>query len=372
MKLRILTLAAFTAIALSAQGVAQQSNDGLERALADLNSGLVADSHAGVNISGDARVRNAYNEGGSRKNLDTRFRMNFTANVNESVSAFIGTTYHRTWDDTANDDTAGNINQAYLNVNSLFGDGGSWTIGTKHNTVASGRVTGYDDWDAAGADDTDTGIWYAHDAGGSNLQIGMIDDTGGSDQLTVELDWGLDIPGMGNVAIAPYYIADRTGGVQAGAGGDNTTLGAKFTGTFLGFGFDADMAKQGDDSASAVGLTLNIDALGAIPGVSSGTVDFLRTTADAGFLTDNPVAWGQAGLNNAAVWDQAETTQFGVSFSPAEGWSGRLARVESSANGNEWDVTMNHTFGGGVAGWFGYQSNDDAANTLWMTLGVDF
>ena len=61
MKLRMLTLAV-TAIALSAQGVAQQSNDGLERALADLNSGLVATQGAGVNISGDARVRNEWNE----------------------------------------------------------------------------------------------------------------------------------------------------------------------------------------------------------------------------------------------------------------------------------------------------------------------
>jgi len=368
MKLSMLTLAV-SAIALSTQGVAQQSNDGLERALADLNSGLVADSHAGVSISGDARIRNNWTEDLGRKDIDTRIRLNFTANVNESVSAYIGTVSASEWGDGLGAG-AGDVEQAYLSVNSLFGDGGAWTIGQKHTTVASGRVIGYDDWD--NADGGIQGIWYAHDAGGSNLSIGMHQgqDTD-NDLLTVEFDWGLNIPGMGDVTIAPYYMADRDGGLQFGAGGSNTTLGAEFTGDFLGFGFDADMAKQGDEDATAFGLSLNIDALGAIPGVSGGAVDFMRSTASDGFDASGAVAWGAAGLNSSALWSNDETTQFGVSFSPAEGWSGRLARVENE-NGNEWDITMNHTFGGGVAGWFGYQSNDDAANTLWMTLGVDF
>ena len=376
MKLRMLTVAV-TAIALSAQGVAQQSNDGLERALADLNSGLVADSHAGVDISGDVRIRNNWTENAGRKDIDTRFRLNFAANINESVSAFLGTVQANDWDAGATAD--GGIEQAYININSLFGDGGAWTIGTKHNTVASGRIRGHDDWD--NTDAGDTGIWYSHDAGGSNLSLGLLEGAGGGgeDLLTVELDWGLNIPGMGDVTISPYHLADRTDGGLPSQGTEGSTTGAEFSGSFLGFGFDYEMAKRGDASASAFGLSINIDALGAIPGVSSGAVDFTSTSADGAFGATNGVSWMSTGISGSAAggaWstngvDDRDSSSFGVSFSPAEGWSGRLARVESDG-ANEWDITMNHTFGGGVAGWFGYASNDEADNTLWMTLGVDF
>jgi hypothetical protein len=381
MKLRMLTLAV-TAIALSAQGVAQQSNDGLERALADLNSGLVATQGAGVNISGDARVRNNWTEDAGRKDIDYRFRLNFTANINESVSAFIGTVSSNDFGSGVAGSNgaagAGNVEQAYINMNSLFGSGGSWTFGQKHTTVASGRVIGHDDWN--NTDAGVEGIWYSHDAGGSNLSLGLHEGQGGdNDVLTVELDWGLNIPGMGDVTIAPYHIAERT---QGGLPGQNdeagTTTGAEISGEFLGFGFDAELAKQGDFDASAFGVSLNIDALGAIPGVSSGAVDFTSTSADDGFSA-NGVTWMSTGINSSqagGAWNATsgdrDSSTFGVSFSPAEGWSGRLARV-SADDANEWDITMNHTFGGGVAGWFGYAAtDDDGGNTLWMSLGVDF
>ena len=57
MKVRLFTLAAVAATTLLSQGVAQ--SDSLERALADLNSGLVAPAgNAGVTWGGDFRLRN--------------------------------------------------------------------------------------------------------------------------------------------------------------------------------------------------------------------------------------------------------------------------------------------------------------------------
>ena len=77
MKVRLMNLAALAAITLTTQGVAQQ-NDSLERALADLNSGLATpDSNHGVAIGGDFRSRNRWFDDDSNTNnrdLDTRAR----------------------------------------------------------------------------------------------------------------------------------------------------------------------------------------------------------------------------------------------------------------------------------------------------------
>ena len=84
MKVRLMNLAALAAITLTTQGVAQQ-NDSLERALADLNSGLATpDSNHGVAIGGDFRSRNRWFDDDSNTNnrdLDTRARLTFTFNV---------------------------------------------------------------------------------------------------------------------------------------------------------------------------------------------------------------------------------------------------------------------------------------------------
>ena len=90
-------MAALAAASLSAQGVAQQGEDSLERALADLNSGLTASATSNVDISGDARIRNYYMSGGDSKEIDGRYRLRFSFTVNEQVGGVLGITGFESW-----------------------------------------------------------------------------------------------------------------------------------------------------------------------------------------------------------------------------------------------------------------------------------
>ena len=79
-------MATLAAASLSAQGIAQQG-ESLERALADLNSGLSASSDNHMDIWGDARIRNDYGFGeADNKSLDARYRLRFSFQMNEQVS----------------------------------------------------------------------------------------------------------------------------------------------------------------------------------------------------------------------------------------------------------------------------------------------
>ncbi|HIA38808.1 MAG TPA: hypothetical protein EYN86_04805, partial [Planctomycetes bacterium] len=200
MKVRLFTLAAVAATTLLSQGVAQ--SDSLERALADLNSGLVAPAgNAGVTWGGDFRLRNAWTDNGAttnNRNMDTRVRLTASFNVTEDSSAFVGFNGSEAYNDLAGANTYGAdstmataVDRAYVTVNNLMGDGGTMTTGRNYYTVGAGRILSSSDWNNQPA--TYSGVWYSHDMGGMNMNFAMLNtgagDTGqsadGDDQVYV-------------------------------------------------------------------------------------------------------------------------------------------------------------------------------------------
>ncbi|MDP6849758.1 MAG: hypothetical protein QF524_02335, partial [Planctomycetota bacterium] len=171
MKVRLLTLAALAAFTLNSTSVAQQG-DNLDRALADLNSGIVAPTmggasasgSTGVDFSGDARARNAW-AGGAW--VDTRVRANMNFAVNESSTAFVQWTGTETWGDGASlleNGTTGNISQSWFSTSNLLSLGADWKMGRSYMTVGSGMVLGSSEWDQRPS--TWSGVWISSDAAG--------------------------------------------------------------------------------------------------------------------------------------------------------------------------------------------------------------
>ncbi|MCH2100893.1 MAG: alginate export family protein [Planctomycetes bacterium] len=402
-------LAALAAASLSAQGVAQQG-DSLERALTDLNSGLTAsaDDH-NMDIWGDARIRNAYAFGdGDNKDLDARYRLRFSFQLNENVSGTLGLTGFENWGSQVGDKLSGNdaaidtrIDVANFAANNVFGDGGTITVGRDYYTLGSGRILGSDDWDNAPV--VQTGIWYDHEANGMNLQVFALmsqdeDDFTGAgaqteDQWGLTFDYAMDTP-IGNVTLAPYILSDRRSGIGFE---DGYYLGTAFGASMAGFDFDGELAKQdGAGNAYAIGTTIGLDALAQIPGVQDGALSINITSADDDF---NPVSYadGRGAVQHGVgtlqdflpngIWSAAtDATHAALAFSPGEGWNGSLGYwtiTNGDADTNAWELSMGTTLAGAVDLWLGYTnaSSDDADagvgaasddSTLWMTLGVAF
>ena len=178
MKVRLFTLAAVAATTLSAQGVAQ--SDSLERALADLNSGLVAPANNDhVTWGGDFRLRNNWDDNGTATNnrdMDTRMRLTAAFAITEDSSAFAGFNGSEAWGDASGgfsepgidrENTETRVDRAYVTVNNLMGDGGTIKAGRDYYTFGSGRIIGSDEWDNNPSNAS--GVWYMHDMGGMIL-----------------------------------------------------------------------------------------------------------------------------------------------------------------------------------------------------------
>jgi len=418
MKVRLFTLAAVAATTLLSQGVAQ--SDSLERALADLNSGLVAPAgNAGVTWGGDFRLRNNWfdlddsNDAldfTNNRDFDTRVRLTASFNVTEDSSAFVGFTGAEEWGSTdANafvdeelsaNGSHGNIERAYVTVNNLMGDGGSMKAGRDYYTVGEGRIMGSSEW--ANHAQTYSGVWYAHDAGGMNFNFAMINGeengAGGADEgddmvYVASIDYALEAGPLGTINLSPYAMR---------AEDDNSMnwKGAFLSGEIMGFGYDAEYSKSADHdntlegSAWYVSTSIELDFLASIPGISNGGLDLTFSNADDEFSTSgNELTHGVGGFADATgtgTWaDGKSSTSLGLNFSPAEGWNGRVALHETEGNFgdgsdaaddfgySETNISVGHDFNGNVSGWFGYamvdiDDTEDDVDVFWTTLSLDF
>ena len=405
MKARLFTLAAVAATTLLSQGVAQ--SDSLERALADLNSGLVAPAgNAGVTWGGDFRLRNNWDDNGTDTNnrdFDTRMRLTASFNITEDSSAFVGFNGSESWGSDTTDpstflaphnqgdnveNTSTRVDRAYVTVNNLMGDGGSMKAGRDYYTFGSGRIIGSSDWNNNPS--SHSGAWYSHDMGGMNMNFAMLNqaagETGagdaGDDMLYVlSMDYALDTgAALGVINMTPYAI-------RMEADDSANWKGASLAGSVLGFGYDAEYTQydQGDTSGTAWAISTSIDlnVLASLPGISNGGVDISMSSADTDFDTSGPITHGVGGFGdraNGGAWDNGnDITTIGLNFSPAEGWGGRIAFNDVTSDGDDYketDVSLNHDFNGNVAGWFGYAMiNPDGGDdevTFWTTLSVSF
>lgn len=422
MKVHMFTLAALAAASLSAQGVAQQGEDSLERALADLNNGLTASAGSAVDISGDARVRNLYVSGGDAKTIDARARLNFAFTVNENAGAVIGLLGFEDWgsqvvdkvvtpDDTAIDTR---IDQAYYYANDVFGDGGQFTIGRKYFTLGSGRILGSDDWDQAPS--VQTGFWYNHEAGGANIEVFMLNSQHNDaaaasignavpsydDFMGITFDWVFETDGsMGDIHFKPYLLSGRENGITLE---DGWYLGTQVAGEIAGFGWDAEIATQDENSdmgfgggqAFAVSTTIGIDALESVPGVEDGGLMLQITGSDDDFM---PVmnAAGPGAIRHAVagirdflpngIWSSdTDTMSAHLNFSPGESWNGKISywAIENGmADTNELDIQVGTTLVDAVDIWLGYAhtSSDDVGmgmgfaaddDIIWTVIGINF
>lgn len=411
MKVHMITLAAMAAASLSAQGVAQQGDDSLERALSDLNSGLTQSATSSVDISGDARIRNLYTSGGDSKEIDGRYRIRFGFTINEQVGGVLGFTGVERWGnqvvdkavmpDSSNLDTR--IDLAYFYANDLFGDGGKITLGRKYYTLGSGRILGSDDWDQL--PQIQTGIWYNHEAGGANIEVFVLnsqhDDEaaaqiGGTpaaqdDLFGVTFDWVWENEGsLGDVHFSPYILSARDNGISLE---DGWYLGTTIAGELAGFGFDAEWATQDEGGdAFALSTTIGLDALQSLPGVEDGGLMLQVTGADDDFSpvmysygTAGAIRHGVAGIRDVlsnGIWtSDTDTVSAQLGFSPAENWNGKISYwgIDSAGSDTtEWDIQIGTTMIGAVDIWLGYAhtTNDDAGmiddDIIWTTIGTAF
>jgi hypothetical protein len=204
----------------------------------------------------------------------------------------------------------------------------------------------------------------------------------------LSVDYALDAgASLGTINMTPYAIRDEQRGTDA-----NNWKGAALAGTLMGFDYDAEYAKYdngdggADGTAWALATSIDLDVLSSVPGITNGGIDISMSSADGEFDTNGALAHGVGGFGDhsgGGAWDNGnDITSIGLNFSPAEGWGGRIALhdVESDEVGaksyKETDISVNHDFGGNVAGWFGYAMIDedlkDDSVTFWTTLSVSF
>lgn len=416
MKVRIYSVAAIAALALASQGVAQQTDQSLERALAELNGGLAAPAAQGsLNISGDFRVRNRwYNDGTETNNrdLDTRVRLNFLFQVTEASRAFVGFHGNEAWGGSvAGRHDVGSmsggsfgegLDRAWVEVDSLVGDGGTVRIGRSYYDLGSGRLLGSDTWDNVIT--THSGVWYDRQLGPGSLHAAMMNGTengltGHSDNMLYVLgyNWYCDMmEASGELELAPYFIRDEsTSGL--GTGTHETWYGVQVEGEGMGLDYDFDVARYefGDlkDGAWYANVGFDIAALGEVPGIQGGGVNVAVSNSDEDFSVPGLSTTGTYGvqyhdvvgfadvLGTAGIWTpDTDTWKVGVNVSPAEGWNGGLSvmNIQSgSAEFDEIDLSLGTQLGGNVMSWFGYAWIDpkggaDNMQVFWATFDLPF
>lgn len=413
MKVRQSIIAVFAASALASQGVAQQSEDSLERALAELNSGLAAPNQGGsVMISGDFRARNRWFDDGNETNnrdIDTRIRLNFEFHPNESATAFVGFSGREAFGGTAvgrwDVGTGEGLDRAWVSVNSLVGDGGDVKIGRSYYTLGNGRLIGSEEWDNLVT--TFSGIWYTHPAAGFNVHGAMLNGvenglTASDDMVYVlGFNYVFDmIEACGDISLDPWFLRDETASGGAAGGTHETWYGVDLGGNAMGIGWEFDFAKYEYDgldlsgTAWYVGADVQLDQLESIPGIASSSINVAISDSDEEFNVPGEVVSGGTAygvryhnavgfadvLGSSGIWTtDTDTWKVGVGISPAEGWNGGLSLMNIESAGMEWDeidVSLGTQLNGNVSAWFGYAWIDpnaaDNESVFWTTLDLAF
>lgn len=423
MKVRLFNLAAIAAITLSTQGVAQQ-NDSLERALADLNSGLATPQAVAYDVFGDFRVRNRwykddYTSGiTNNRDVDTRVRLNFLFNVTENSRAFVGFNGNESWGDAGTGTTPGGFDDPYsiggydrdfqllrswVEVDDIVGDGGTVKVGRDYYSPVSGRVLGSDEWNNVPA--TQSGIWYDRAMGSVALHVSMLNglENGyaaalnpsstvsagdGDDMIYIAaLNWTCDyVEQLGPINVVPYWVRNE---VSADADSD-TWLGALLTGAAAGFGYEVEYCdyEHGDTSGNAWFARLNaeLDALAELPGVNNGALSVAFSDSDPDFATTGVTKYHNAcgfsdKLGPAGIWTaDTSTWHIGLDLSPAEGWNGNIAVMNVESGSSEWneiDLSLGHDLNGNCSLWLGYAMVDNSGmsrneDTFWAVCDLPF
>jgi hypothetical protein len=416
MKVRLYSLAAIAAIALASQGVAQENDQSLERALAELNSGLAAPDHHGtVKIDGDFRARNRWFDDGmdtNNRDLDTRARLNFWFNVTDTSRAFVGFSGREAFGgsvagrhdlgDSPFEAGGEGLDRAYVEVDSLVNDGGTVTIGRKYYTLGSGRLLGSENWDNLVT--TFSGIWYGHPLMGFNLHAAMLNgvENGLSDSddmiYILGADWACDrIEFCGPIHLAPWIMRDET--ASGGSTGTHETwFGVDVNGGCMGVDYDFDFTRYefGDFEGTAwyAGAGFELEQLESVPGIQGGGINVAISDSDDEFAVPGVNSVGAPyGLNyhdsvgfadvlgTSGIWTtDTDTWKVGVGISPAEGWQGGVSLMNIETAGVEFDeidISLGTHLGGNVSTWFGYAWIDPDAGAddmavFWATFDLAF
>lgn len=416
MKVRLYSLAAVAALALASQGVAQQDDQSLERALAELNGGLAAPAQQGaLTISGDFRVRNRWEDNGTDTNnrdFDTRIRLNFLFNVTEASRAFVGFAGNEAWGgsvtgrhdlgDMSGGSFGEGLDRAWVEVDSLVGDGGTVRIGRSYYDLGAGRLLGSETWDNLVT--TWSGVWYERQFGSVNVHGSMMNGVengfAASDDMIYVLGgtWTCDmVEAVGPLNVAPYFIRDEL--TSGGATGTHETwYGVDVSGEAVGLNYDVDVARYDfadvSDGAWYAGVGFEIAALGEVPGLQGGGVSVALSSSDEEFsvpgLTPTGAAYGTQYhdavgfadlLGPAGIWTpDTDTWKVGVNVSPAEGWNGGLSLMNIETAGAEFDeidLSVGTQLGGNVMSWFGYawiepDGGADNMQVFWATFDLAF
>ena len=436
MKLRLLNLAALSAVAFGAPAFAQQQDESLERALADLNSGVIAPQGGGVTagssdsltFSGDARIRNNWiNPSGApsdRQNIDARARVNMAFNVTANSEAFVQLLGTEIFGgpasptglrpqffqlDYATADST--MSQAWFSATDVFGDGGTFKFGRSNYDFASSRILGTDNWD--NFPQSYTGAWYTNPLEGWNLDAFMIADAsaGGanglftvdgddSDLYGVTADWSTDeIDFLDNLEVRPYLMrfSDRVGGFYINWYGAQVETEIDIVDVELELVFADTNLVIPEDSNTGYYLEAEVDLSdvleieGVDPAVEIGFAGASESIATGGFgITVSPEYHDTAGLADvhgfAGVWSGfADTIWFGVDVVPAEDWEGEITYLIFDDNtmtgifdANELDAQVSHhidSVGADVyAGWawVDFDNLPADAYVIYLTIGLPF
>jgi len=387
MKVRLLSMVAAVAIAVCAQANAQEG-ESLERALADLNNGVIAPSaqngavsalgSSSLGISGDARIRNTWlnpvNKSSDQKNVDARLRLGFEFDVNPDAGAYVLFNAHENWGAVpglgrnvatreAPNLNTGSVEQAYFTGRNVIFEGEEWRFGRSAYNFGSGRILGTDDWNQLPA--SYSGVWYSNSFEGVAFESFMITDIfnaggfngnwtrkiggaipGDRDLYGLMVDWGFDgIDFLGDVDLNPYILRLSS---QGAPNGTQTWYGFEAGGGLtevVDWDFEAvwvDSERINDPSMgdfSAIALDFDIDLTELLgDGLPAGLDPSLTAglaKADAANPTINPVYHDTAGiydlqnrLGRPGVWSgQADSWYLGLSAEPVEGWESNLTLV---------------------------------------------
>lgn len=417
MKVRLLNFAAIAAFATSAHAVAQEE-DSLERALADLNNGMLVPQQAtrnveasgsiSLNISGDARIRNTWlnpsGAGADQKNVDARLNIHFDFDVNEGANAHITFNAHENWGNpgigpntatgegvpgTAPNLNAGSIMEAYYSAADLFGDGGEFSVGRRAYTFGSGRILGTDNWDQL--PNTYSGLWYTHPAEGFNIEGFMITDVfnaggvngaffgvGDTDLFGFQFDYETDvIEFLGTLHLNPYFLRMTT---QNFAVSTTNWVGLNVTGSVEAVDYNGEIVfvdsdrnrapNMSDFNAWALDFDIHLgEWVDDLPGDIDPVLELGIAQADSAGVTINPVYHNTAGVFDLqrrqgapGVWGGvSDTWQAGIGLEPYEDWYARVQYIhfdDSTGTGlgdaSEIDVSVSKQLNSGVAGWVGW------------------
>lgn len=424
MKVRLLPLAAVAAVAMGAQGVAQQTQDNLERALADLNAGVNAplpgsvdaSQSSGLNFTGSARARNVWwnpaGMAGNQKAIDVRVLVNMGFEVTPNSQAFVSINGAEAFSTGAiaagplimkgtepgpgnpgggfpGGADVGTLEQAWFQANDLIGDGGTAKIGRSYFTVGKGRLVGTDDWDQQPY--AYSGIWYENAIDSFTFNVFMIDDVflgqtdggqgnGDRDLFGFSFNYTTpELPALGALNLSPYLLrmSDR----------DTTTAmtyknwyGVILDGASSGFDFDGELLWARDntlevtDTAWALDVAVDLGTLvESLPGGVKPTLEFGMASAENP-VAINPTYHDTAGiydlLGRGGVWGgAADTWQAHLNLEPQPGWNGRFGYLHFNENNNtgidgwEIDLSVGHELSGNVQAWLGWAMVDQNPNT---------